>query len=175
MTKWRVVMVCLAVAVSWAGAPVRVSAEPRHRAQAAQAHQPPRGKQGSAVRPGARRGRVDYSGRVQRGKASYYGPQFTGRRMANGKRFDPRSNAAASKTLPLGTTARVTNLRNGRSARVRVEDRGPKPPGRITDVTPKVADDLGMRRQGVAPVEVAPLAVPQPDGSVRPGAGAEGR
>lgn len=94
--------------------------------------------------------------------------------MANGKRFDPRSNAAASRTLPLGTTARVTNLRNGRSARVRVEDRGPHAPGRITDVTPKVADDLGMRRQGVAPVEVAPLAVPQPDGSVRPGVGAGG-
>jgi rare lipoprotein A len=95
--------------------------------------------------------------------------------MANGRRFDPRSNAAASRTLPLGTTARVTNLRNGRSTQVRVEDRGPRAPGRITDVTPRIADDLDMRRQGTAPVEVAPLAVPQPDGSVRAGAGAEGR
>ena len=95
--------------------------------------------------------------------------------MANGARFNPRSNAAAHRTLPLGTTARVTNLRNGRSARVRVEDRGPRAAtGRIADVSPKVADELGMRRQSVAPVEVAPLAVPQPDGGVRPGAGADG-
>jgi hypothetical protein len=32
-----------------------------------------------------------------------------------------------------------------------------------------------MRRGGVALVEVAPIAVPQPDGSVRPWAGAAGR
>ncbi len=45
-------------------------------------------------------------------------------------------------------------------------------PGRILDVAPRAADDLDMRRQGVAPVVVEPVAVPQPDGSVRPGAGA---
>jgi rare lipoprotein A len=36
----------------------------------------------------------------------------------------------------------------------------------------RAADDLDMRRQGVAPVVVEPVAVPQPDGSVKPGAGA---
>ncbi len=68
---------------------------------------------------------------------------------------------AASKTLPLGSTARVTNIENGRSTTVRIEDRGPHVPGRIVDVSPRAADDLGMRREGTAAVEVAPVAVPQ--------------
>ena len=77
--------------------------------------------------------------------------------MADGTRFDPASNAAASKTLPLGTTARVTNLRNGRSALVTVRDRGPYVAGRVLDVSPADARQLGMKRQGVAPVAIAPL------------------
>jgi rare lipoprotein A len=110
---------------------------------------------------------VDHSGRPQRGRASYYGPEFNGRKMANGRRFDPNSHVAASRSLPLGTVARVKNLRNQEQTTVRVEDRGPYVPGRILDVAPKAADDLHMRREGVAPVEVAPLAVPQSDGSVQ--------
>ena len=178
MTRWRAATVaCLAVGLAWAADPVPAgAAEPRHRAGAAQAHkQQPRERHAAAPAPAGSGGGIDRSGRVQRGRASYFGPGFDGRRMASGRRFDPRSDAAASKTLPLGTTARVTNLRNGRSARVRVEDRGPRAAtGRIADVSPKMAEELGMRRQGVAPVEVAPIAVPQPDGSVRPGTGVEG-
>jgi rare lipoprotein A len=92
--------------------------------------------------------------------------------MADGRRFDPNSNVAASKTLPIGTTAKVTNLRNGKSATVRVEDRGPFVDGRVVDLTPKVANELKIREAGVAPVAVAPIAVPQPDGGVKLGAGA---
>jgi rare lipoprotein A len=92
--------------------------------------------------------------------------------MANGKRFDPNANIAASKTLPLGTTAKVTNLQNGRSVTVRVEDRGPFIDGRVVDVTPKVADELDILKKGVVPVIVAPIAVPQPDGVMKLGAGA---
>jgi rare lipoprotein A len=77
--------------------------------------------------------------------------------MADGTLFDPASNAAASKTLPLGTTARVTNLRNGRSALVTVHDRGPYVAGRVLDVSPADARKLGMKRQGVARVAIAPL------------------
>ncbi|WP_236033649.1 septal ring lytic transglycosylase RlpA family protein [Belnapia mucosa] len=126
-------------------------------------------------RPGAAANAGDHSGRVQQGRASYYGQQFNGRRMANGRPFRLDAPVAASKTLPLGTTARVTNRENGRSATVRVEDRGPYVPGRNLDVSPRVADQLGMRRDGVAPVEIAPVEVPQPDGSIRPGAAAGGR
>jgi rare lipoprotein A len=116
--------------------------------------------------------RIDHSGRKQKGRASYYARHFDYRKMANGRRFNPNTNVAASKTLPFGTTARVTNLRNGKSAMVRVEDRGPWIDGRVVDVTPKVAGELGMREAGVAPVVIAPVAVPQKNGEVKLGAGA---
>lgn len=115
---------------------------------------------------------IDHSGRKEKGRASYYAHHFDNRKMADGQRFNPNTNAAASKTLPLGTTARVTNLKNGKSAMVRVEDRGPWVDGRVVDVTPKVAGELGMHQAGIAPVEVAPIAVPQKDGAVKLGAGA---
>ena len=43
--------------------------------------------------------------------------------------------------------------------------------GRILNVSPKVAEFLGVRRAGVFPVTVAPLGVPQADGGVRLGSG----
>lgn len=96
--------------------------------------------------------------RVQRGQASFYDAErFAGRRMANGDRFDPRSNAAASRTLPLGTIAEVTNRETGRTRRVVIEDRGPHHRGRIIDLTPRTARELGLRADGVAPVEVRPV------------------
>jgi rare lipoprotein A len=115
---------------------------------------------------------IDHSGRKQQGRASYYADHFDGQKMANGNRFNPNSNVAASKTLPLGTVARVTNLDNGKSALVKVEDRGPYVRGRIVDVTPLVAARLDMQHRGVVPVVVAPIAVPQPNGAVKLGAGA---
>ena len=98
--------------------------------------------------------------RPQRGTASYYAQRFNGRRMANGRRFDVHSNNAAHRTLPLGSTARVTNLENGRTAEVKVEDRGPYVANRVIDLSPKTAQDLGMREQGTAPVVVQPVQVP---------------
>ena len=121
------------------------------------------------MKPG---GRIDHSGRKQEGKASYYAKYFTNRRMADGQKFNPNTDVAASKTLPLGTTARVTNLQNGKSTIVTVEDRGPFVDGRVVDLAPKVADLLDIKKQGVAPVVVAPVAVPLPDGKIKLGAGA---
>jgi rare lipoprotein A len=92
--------------------------------------------------------------------------------MADGRKFNPSANVAASKTLPLGTTAKVVNLATGKSATVKVEDKGPYVAGRVMDVSPKVANDLGMTKSGVAPVAVKPVAVPLPDGEVKLGAGA---
>jgi rare lipoprotein A len=114
----------------------------------------------------------DTSGQAHRGEASYYHPRFEGREMANGERFDADSNSAASRRLPLGTTARVTNLENGRSAEVEIEDRGPYARGRVLDVSPRTAEELDMKQDGTARVEIAPIEVPQRDGSRRPGAGA---
>jgi rare lipoprotein A len=96
-------------------------------------------------------------GEQQLGDASYYGSEFNGRRMANGRRFDPRSTSVAHRTLPFGTKVLVTNLGNGRSATATVEDRGPFIRGRIIDLSPRLAEHLGMIMQGVAPVEVTPV------------------
>lgn len=115
---------------------------------------------------------LDRSGKARKGKASYYGPGFAGKTMADGTPMNPHAAIAASRTLPLGTKARVTNLENGKSSVVEIKDRGPYVDGRIVDLSPKIAQQLGMKEQGVAPVEVAPIAVPQVDGSMKPGAGA---
>lgn len=115
----------------------------------------------------------DHSGRREKGDASIYAHFFDGRKMADGRLYDPHANIAASKSLPLGTIARVTNLQTGKSARVTIEDRGPFVDGRVVDLTPHAAHQIGLTmKQGVAPVIVAPIAVPQPDGTLKAGAGA---
>jgi rare lipoprotein A len=158
MARLETFLVASTILIGVMGTPVPAAAADRNSPEA-------------RARPGD-----DTSGRVQRGRASYYSPGLHGRRMANGERFDSRSNSAASRTLPLGTTARVRNLETGRTADVQVEDRGPHARGRILDVSPRTAEQLGMTQEGTAPVEIAPLQVPQRDGSVRRGAGAsEGR
>jgi rare lipoprotein A len=112
----------------------------------------------------------DRSGKRQVGEASYYAPMFHGRTMANGKPMRPNDDNAASKTLPLGTKAKVTNLETGRSTVVTIEDRGPYVAGRIIDLSPGSAREIGLTpRQGVAPVEVVPIQVPLPDGRVAMG------
>jgi rare lipoprotein A len=97
----------------------------------------------------------------QVGKASIYAKKFSHRRMANGNRMDPNGTNAASKTLPLGTKAVVRNLETGKSATVTIEDRGPFVPGRIVDLSPATAQQIGLdHKQGVAVVEVTPVEVP---------------
>jgi peptidoglycan lytic transglycosylase len=117
-------------------------------------------------------GRIDPSGRKQQGRVSYYSQKLAHRKMADGQPMNPRSNAAASKTLPLGTTAKVTNLQNAHSATVKIQDRGPYVAGRVIDVSPVVAEQLDLKRQGAARVEVKPITVPQPNGAIKLGAGA---
>jgi rare lipoprotein A len=95
--------------------------------------------------------------------ASWYGDAFHGRRTANGEVYDMRSLSAAHPTMPLPSYARVTNLGNGYSMIVRVNDRGPYAPGRIIDVSSRVADMLDIKSTGTAKVKVeyvgaAPLA-----------------
>lgn len=117
--------------------------------------------------------KLDLSGQKRVGKASIYAKKFAGRKMADGTAMKPHGDNAASKTLPLGTTAKVTNLKTGRSAVVTIQDRGPYVEGRIVDLSPSTARKIGMERDGVAKVEVAPIAVPQPDGSVKWGDAAQ--
>lgn len=101
---------------------------------------------------------VDRKPRPQVGKASIYAKKFANRKMANGRPMDPGQDNAASKTLPLGSKAVVKNLETGRSAVVTIEDRGPYVPGRIVDLSPATAEQIGLeKKQGVAPVEVTPV------------------
>lgn len=110
---------------------------------------------------------LDHSGEVRRGKASFYGKEFYGRLMADGTPMNPSSHIAASRTLPLGTKVEVKNLLNGKTEVVEIKDRGPYVADRIIDLSPTVADKLGMRERGVVAVEVRPLQVPQADGSMK--------
>jgi rare lipoprotein A len=113
---------------------------------------------------------LDRSGKKRVGKASFYAPMFEGRKMANGNRMNPQQDNAASRTLPLGTTAKVTNLETGKSALVTIQDRGPYVGGRIVDLSPATAQQIGITpRKGVAKVEVSPIAVPMQNGGIKLG------
>ena len=99
----------------------------------------------------------------QVGKASVYSSTLQGRHMTDGERFNVRSSAAASKTLPIGTKARVTDLETGKSAEVTIKDRGPVPRGRVVDLTPHTASEIGItKKQGVASVAIVPTSAPTP-------------
>ena len=130
-------------------------------------HQTRPGRLSPEARP-----QLDRTGRKRFGKASIYAPMFAGRKMADGTRMRPTSNNAASRTLPLGTTAKVTNLETGKTAIVTIHDRGPYVAGRILDLSPATARDIGLdRRTGVTQVEVAPIVIPMQNGNVKLGDG----
>jgi rare lipoprotein A len=99
------------------------------------------------------------------GLASWYGDAFHGRRTANGEVFDRNSISAAHPTMPLPSYARVTNLRNHYSMIVRVNDRGPFEPGRIMDVSLRVAEMLDFRKNGTTKVKVEYIGPAALDGS----------
>lgn len=88
----------------------------------------------------------------QRGKATYYGRKWHGRRTSSGKRLNINGYQCAHRTLPFGTKVKVTNTTNGRSCIVEVVDRGPHSRGLVIDLTDKAASDIGLLRQGIAPV-----------------------
>ena len=87
------------------------------------------------------------------GMASYY---KSGRFTANGERFNPMGLTAAHRTLPFGTKVRVTCLQSGRCTVVRINDRGPFVRGRIIDLTPAAAAQIGLTKTiGLTKVELA--------------------
>jgi rare lipoprotein A len=116
---------------------------------------------------------ADLSGHKRVGKATFYAKRLAGHKMADGAVMQAEGNNAASKTLPIGTTAKVTNLETGASAVVKIEDRGPYVKGRIVDLSPSTARQIGIdSKQGVAKVSVEPIAVPLPNGEIKPGVAA---
>lgn len=102
---------------------------------------------------------------VETGLASWYGRAWQGHRTASGARYDMRKLTAAHRSLPLNSKARVTNLDNGRSIEVTINDRGPYIAHRVIDLSARAAKDLGMKRQGLAPVKIEPVKEPPQDES----------
>jgi rare lipoprotein A (peptidoglycan hydrolase) len=98
----------------------------------------------------------------QVGEASFYGSGFHGKKTATGETFDQNQKTAAHPTLPLGTEATVTNLDTGASVDVKINDRGPYVKGRDIDVSKAAAKELGMTKEGLAPVKIE-AKVPPPE------------
>jgi rare lipoprotein A len=69
---------------------------------------------------------------------------YSGRLTASGELMRPDTMTAAHRTLPFGTQVTVLNRRNGRSVVVRINDRGPFVRGRVIDLSPAAAHELGI-------------------------------
>lgn len=91
---------------------------------------------------------------LEQGQASWYSNRLHGRPTASGERYDKNGLTAAHKTLPFGTEVLVRSLQTGREVLVRIIDRGPHLKDRIIDLSHAAAEALGMRRQGVAEVQI---------------------
>jgi rare lipoprotein A len=89
------------------------------------------------------------------GTASYYGRAHQGRRTASGERFEQKALTAAHAWLPFGTKVRVTLLGTSRSVVVTITDRLYSA-RRVIDLSVAAAQFLGMMRQGIAKVSLAP-------------------
>src|SRR5262249_38398855 len=94
---------------------------------------------------------------IERGLATFYSSRFNGRKTANGERYDPRALTAAHRTLPFGTRVEVRRP-EGRSVVVRINDRGPYSKGHVIDLSRRAASGLGLLHDGVAQVEIRPVA-----------------
>jgi len=91
---------------------------------------------------------------VGEGKASYYASRFHGKKTASGEFFSLSQFTAAHRSLPFGTSVRVINLDNGKNVVVRINDRGPYLRGRIIDVSPAAAREIGLFGRGTANVRI---------------------
>ena len=87
------------------------------------------------------------------GYASWYGDE-SGSQTANGEHFRPEAVTGANKTLPLPSYVEVTDLDTGKRIIVRINDRGPFATGRVIDLSRGAAEQLGVRRKGIARVRV---------------------
>ena len=84
------------------------------------------------------------------GKAVLSWYDLPGNLMANGEVFESDSDSVAHKEYPFGTV--IMFIRGDKIARGVVRDRGPWIAGRDFDVSPKIAEQLGMIKEGVVEV-----------------------
>jgi rare lipoprotein A (peptidoglycan hydrolase) len=95
-------------------------------------------------------------GRKQIGKAAWY--SLVGGYTSSGERLDTVTATAAHRSLPLASYAKVTSLDSGLSVVVKINDRGPQSRRFIIDLSPRAADEIDMKRTGVAAVVVEPVS-----------------
>ncbi len=95
------------------------------------------------------------------GIASWYVSDVPHALTANGEIYDENTHNAAHKTLTFGTIVEVLNKENNKKTIVRINDRGPFVEGRIIDITPKSAKELGMYTSGIAQVELTIISEPE--------------
>lgn len=110
------------------------------------------------ITPSTQRAPMQLVGRREIGRASWYGNYHVGRKTATGERLDTVHPTAAHRTLPLRSMVKVTNLNNGRSVVVTINDRGPVSRRLLIDVSPRAADELNMRHDGIVPVAIEQVA-----------------
>jgi len=99
---------------------------------------------------------VRRTGGGQIGKAAWY--SLVGGYTSSGERLDTVTPTAAHRSLPLASYAKVTSLDSGRSVIVKINDRGPHSRRFIIDLSPRAADEIDLKRTGVADVVVEPVA-----------------
>jgi len=112
-------------------------------------------------------GPVHTIGKSEIGTAAWY--NWVGSRTSSGEILDTVTPTAAHRSLPLASYARVTNLDNGHSLIVKINDRGPWRRRFIIDLSPRAADELNVRRTGVAAVIVEPVEPGSPSPSAAAG------
>jgi rare lipoprotein A len=102
---------------------------------------------------------VDHSGKARRLEAAVLNADPSG-----------APATAVSTVFPPGTTAKVQNVQNGRATLVQIRGASAGEDTRPLAITPSVARALGVSGNH-AQILVMPLAVPQPDGTIRLGEG----
>ena len=95
------------------------------------------------------------------GVTSYYHPSLNGNLTANGERYNHHTLTAAHRNLPFGTKVRVTDLTTNKSVVVRINDRGPFVKGRVLDLSGAAVSSLGIKKRGIAKVQITVLNKPR--------------
>jgi rare lipoprotein A len=88
------------------------------------------------------------------GTGVFYSNRLQGLRTASGKLFDQNKLTAAHKTLPFGTKVKITSVETQKSVVVTINDRMPASNAALIDMTRRAARQIGIVKQGHAPVNV---------------------
>jgi rare lipoprotein A len=91
---------------------------------------------------------------IESGIASIYSVRTNyGNTTASGIPLRDTDLTAAHKTLPLGTRVKVVCPRTKKSVVVKITDRGPYIRGRVIDLTPRAAQEIGLNwKRGLSKV-----------------------